>query len=87
MSLRGYVTVLENENKMLRELWTTLGMPEPEYDCLGTEFTHSRKRREDFLRNVLCQTQRKHVSDVQLPLRVDSVARTGPAEASSAGST
>ena len=52
MSLRGYVTALENENKMLRELWSNLGMPEPEYDCLGTEYTHSKKRREDFLRNV-----------------------------------
>ena len=50
MSLRGYITALEDENKMLREFWSTLGMPKFEYDCLGTEFTHSKKRREDFLR-------------------------------------
>ena len=35
---------------MLREFWSTLGMPESEHDCLGNEFTHSKQRREDFLR-------------------------------------
>ena len=53
MSLTGYIKALGDENKMLREFWSTLGMPEPEYDRLGTEFTRSKKRREDFLRNVI----------------------------------
>ena len=72
---------------MLREHWLLLGMPERECDCLGEEFEYSRKRREDFLRNILCQTQGKHVSDARLLQNLDSVVRTGPAEASSAGNT
>jgi hypothetical protein len=38
---------------MLREHWSLLGMPERECDCLGLEFGHSRKRREDFLRRFI----------------------------------
>ena len=48
---------------MLREHWSLLGMPERECDCLGLEFGHSRKRREDFLRRFI---DAKSESDTKL---------------------
>jgi hypothetical protein len=47
---------------MLREHWSLLGMPERECDCLGAEFEHSRKRREDFIRRFIDANESKSES-------------------------